>query len=151
MNVCQVIGRLGKDADVRYTAAGKPVVNLSVATEEKRRDRDGNETKQTTWHDIVCFGYVAEHAQHLLKGDQVYVAGPIEKSKWQDREGKERIQVKVRGETVLQVSRPEGAGDSPPRRMSSGPAPAQRAQPGLPLGGGAPPPAEDPMDDDIPF
>jgi single-strand DNA-binding protein len=83
VNKVILIGRLGKDPDIRYTTTGKSMTTFSLATSE----RWGNEEK-TEWHKIVMFDRVAETAhQYLRKGDQVYLEGKIQYRVWEDQKG----------------------------------------------------------------
>lgn len=91
MNRVTLIGRLGQDPEVRYTRSGEAVCNMSLATSERWRDRDGNAQERTTWHQIVVFGKQAEPCgQYLSKGRQVAVEGRIQVRDYQDRNGNDR-------------------------------------------------------------
>ena len=73
--------------EIRSTAAGMPVANLSIATNRKWKDRDGNPQEQTEWHRVVLFGRQAEVAgQYLTRGRQIYVEGRIQTRSWEDRQ-----------------------------------------------------------------
>ena len=92
INKAIIVGTLGQDPDVRYTASGSPVVNVSVATNESWKDKNTGEAQERTeWHRIVIFGKLAEiAAQYLKKGSQVYFEGKIQTRKWQDQGGQDR-------------------------------------------------------------
>jgi single-strand DNA-binding protein len=96
VNKVILVGRLGKDPDVRYTTDGTPVANFSVATDETFTDRTGDKQTNTQWHRVVVWKKLAEICgEHLHKGRQVYIEGSLRSRKWQDREGNERISFEV--------------------------------------------------------
>ncbi|MGA1191576.1 MAG: single-stranded DNA-binding protein, partial [Bdellovibrionota bacterium] len=92
VNKAILIGRLGKDPEIRYTQSQTPVTNFSLATSERRKDpQSGNWLEQTEWHNVVTFGKTAENCSNFLKkGREVYIEGRIQTRKWQDKEGKDR-------------------------------------------------------------
>lgn len=97
-NKAFLIGNLGRDPEVRSTTSGQPVANFSIATSRRWKDRDGNRQEQTEWHNIVCFGRLAEIAgQYLSKGRQIFVEGRIQTRSWDDRNTGEK---KYRTEVV---------------------------------------------------
>lgn len=97
INKAIVLGRLGKDPEVRYTQNGTAICNLTLATSEKWKDKNsGEEKEQTEWHKVSIFGKVAEIAgENLQKGDQCYVEGQIRTRKWQDNEGNDRYTTEI--------------------------------------------------------
>ena len=96
INKVILIGNLGKDPEVRNTQGGSSVANLSVATTEKVKDKDGNWSDHTEWHRVVCFGKTAENVGRFLKkGRQVYVEGRIRTEKWKDQSGNDRYTTEV--------------------------------------------------------
>jgi len=113
LNQSQIIGFLGRDPDVRYTADGKAVANLAVATSEPYKDREtGQRLKHTEWHRIVLFGRQAEVAkEYLKKGSLVYVEGRLRTRKWQ-KAGEDRYTTEIVGtELTLLDRRPCGTND----------------------------------------
>jgi len=83
-----LIGRLGRDPELRYTQKGTPVANFSMATDESYKDQQGNKVEQTEWHNCVMFGKGAEiFAQYTKKGEQVAVEGKLKHRKYDDNEG----------------------------------------------------------------
>ena len=101
VNKVILVGNLGKDPEVRYTANQTAVANMSLATTERRKDQTGNWVNQTEWHRIVSFGKLAEFCtNYLKKGRQVYVEGKIRTSKWQDKEGKDRYTTEIVADTI---------------------------------------------------
>ena len=92
-----LIGRLGNDPDVRYTATGTAVTTISLATSESWRDRNTGEPQQRTeWHRVIFFGRRAETAgQYLKKGSQIYVEGSIRTNRYTDKNGIERYSKEI--------------------------------------------------------
>jgi single-strand DNA-binding protein len=92
INKVILIGNIGQDPEIKYTAKGDAVVNLSLATSEQWVDKASGEKKeQTEWHRISIFGKPAEiAAQYLKKGSKIYVEGKIRTRKYTDQQGAER-------------------------------------------------------------
>ena len=96
VNKVILIGNLGRDPELRNTESGTAVANLSVATSERRKDRDGNWNDHTEWHRATVFGRTAENAaRYLQKGRQVYVEGKLRTTKWQAKDGSDRWTTEV--------------------------------------------------------
>ncbi len=113
LNKIQIIGRLGRDPEMRYTSEGKPVTNFSVATGGKWSDREGNERDDTEWFRIEAWDRLAETCnQYLHKGDQVYIEGRIKTRKYTDRDGVERTSVDVVANNMLILSAKGSNGSS---------------------------------------
>lgn len=82
-----LIGRLGKDPEVKYSQSGQALTRFSLATDERRKDDQGNWVEQTEWHNIVCFGKSAETTgEFLKKGALIYLEGKIRYRSWDDKE-----------------------------------------------------------------
>ncbi len=97
-----LIGRLGRDPELRYTQTGIPVVNFPLATDESFVDRDGNRQERTEWHRIVVWDKQAETvANYLSKGRLVLVEGSIYTRKWQDSQGQDRYTTEIRAQRVV--------------------------------------------------
>jgi len=152
VNKVILIGNLGKDPEVRYTASGEAMCNFSLATTDSWKDKSSGEKKELTeWHRISFFGKLAEIAgQYLKKGSQVYVEGSLRTRKWTDKEGQERYTTEIRGDQMTMLGSRQGMGapagggggaayDSEPTDYS--PAPAKSK----------PKPSFDDLGDDIPF
>ena len=115
VNKVILLGRLGKDPDIRSMQNGKKIANFSIATSKRWTDRDTQEKKEkTSWHNVVVFneGLVGIVEQYVKKGSQIYVEGELQTRKWQDQEGKDRYTTEVvlqryRGELTLLGSRPD--------------------------------------------
>lgn len=97
LNKAMLIGRLGKDPEMRHTATGAPVCTMSIATNSFRIDRNTGEKSNTTeWHNIVCWNRTAENvAQYLRKGSLVYVEGRIQYRTWQAQDGTTRNSTEI--------------------------------------------------------
>lgn len=88
VNKAILIGRLGADPEVRYTPDGLMVTNFNIATDEIRKDKNGERIQKTEWHRIVTFGKLAEICgSYLTKGKLVYIEGRIQTRSWEDRDG----------------------------------------------------------------
>lgn len=109
VNKVILVGNLGRDPEIRRSAAGEPVANLRIATSETWRDKQSGERKERTeWHSVVIFNEalakVAE--QYLKKGSKVYLEGQLQTRKWTDQQGVEKYTTEVvlqrfRGELTL--------------------------------------------------
>jgi single-strand DNA-binding protein len=143
VNKVVLIGRLGKDPEVRYTEGGAAVATFSLATEESFKDRSGERQKRTEWHRIVTWEKLAEIAQqYLKKGMLVYIEGRIQSSEW-EKDGVKQRSFEIVASTVRML---EGKHDTAPAKataaseeqpqQSRGSSPASRKQ------NRTPPPAE---------
>ncbi len=89
VNKVMLVGNLGRDPESRSLPSGQPVVNFSLATSRRYKDRDGNRKDETEWHNIVVFGKQAEiAAQYLTKGKQIFLEGRIQTRSWEDKDDK---------------------------------------------------------------
>ncbi len=97
LNKVMLIGNLGADPEIRYTAAGAPVANVSLATAESWRDKESGELREKTeWHRVVFFGKVAETIEkYVTKGSQIFIEGKLQTRKWQDKDGKDRYTTEI--------------------------------------------------------
>jgi single-strand DNA-binding protein len=151
VNKVILVGRLGKDPETRYMTSGEAVTNVTLATSENYKDKNGEKQERTEWHNLVFYRRLAEIAgEYLKKGSQIYVEGRIQTRKWQDKEGKDRYTTEiVVNEMQMLGGKSSGGGsfevmDSP----SSAPArSAPAAKPAAPAAKGN----FDNFDDDIPF
>ena len=101
VNKVILVGRLGQDPELKHTPSGAAVCNMSVATSEKWKDKQGQMQEKTEWHRIVIWSKIAELCnQYLNKGSQVYLEGRLETRKWQDKEGKDRYTTEIVANTV---------------------------------------------------
>ena len=164
VNKVILVGNLGRDPEIRNTQDGMKVVNLSVATSERWKDRmSGEPRERTEWHRVVIFNEnlarVAE--QYLRKGSSVYLEGQLQTRKWTDQQGVEKYTTEVvlgrfRGELTLLGGRGDsgGYGDSMGGGYGGGAGAAPAAASGSAGAAPASPPpmhGGDAIDDDIPF
>ena len=149
VNKVILVGNLGKDPDVKYTASGAAVANITVATSESWNDKQtGEKQEKTEWHRVVFFRRLAEIAgEYLRKGSQVYIEGKLQTRKWQDQNGQDRYTTEIVANEMQMLggrggeagSRQQGGGGGFRANAPAPQAPAQQDQDG----GFA--------DDDIPF
>lgn len=105
LNKVLLIGRLGRDPEVKFLPSGQAVANFSLATSERRQDKEGNWKDRTEWHRIVLFGKQAETAgNYLHKGDRVFIEGRVQSREWDDREGQKRTTVEIVGVNMIMLS-----------------------------------------------
>jgi single-strand DNA-binding protein len=91
VNKVILVGRLGRDPEIRYTPSGTAVASFSIATNYRAKDQDGNFTDKTEWHNIVAFGQKADLAsEYLAKGKLVYIEGRIQTRVVEDQNGQKR-------------------------------------------------------------
>ena len=112
LNKVMLIGNLGKDPEVRYTAGGTAVASFSLATSEKFKNKSGDFEEKTEWHNITLWARLAEIAgEYLSKGKTVYIEGRLQTRKWQDKDGKDRYTTEIVGEKMQMLSgKGEGGG-----------------------------------------
>ena len=148
VNKVILIGNLGRDPEVRYMPSGDAIANLSVATTETWKDKNGEKQEATEWHRVVFFGKQAEICgQYLKKGSQIYVEGSLRTRKWQDKDGQDRYTTEIRGDRMQMLGGRAGGGtaDYGDMREEAGRA-ADAGSGGTKPGGGIVD-----LDDDIPF
>lgn len=91
MNQVNLIGRAGKNPELRTTAQGQQVATFTIATSEKYKDKSGVKQTKTTWHNIVIWGKLAEVANNYIKkGDNVFVSGSIDNRSYDDKDGNKK-------------------------------------------------------------
>ena len=161
VNKVTLVGNLGRDPEVRSTQDGAKIVQLSLATSERWKDRNtGEQRERTEWHRVVIFnanlGRIAE--QYLRKGSTCYIEGQLQTRKWTDNQGVEKYTTEVvlqryRGELTLLGGRGDSGGGSYGGGDSGG---SSSSSPDNGSGGSnnaasSPPPMRDDLDDDIPF
>ena len=113
LNKVMLIGRLGKDVELKYTPSGQAVANFSLATSERFSGKDGQRQERTEWHTIVAWGKQAELAnQYLAKGREVYIEGRIQTRSWDDRDGNKRYKTEVVANQILFLGSREGGGSA---------------------------------------
>lgn len=144
LNKAMIIGRLGKDPEIRYTTGGMAIANFSIATSEEWKDKESNEKKERTeWHRIVAFGKLGEICgEYLSKGKQVYIEGRIQTRSWDDKEGNRKYTTEIVASDMQFLDRKD-SGDSTPKARYRDDDTTERDIPG--------PIHHDAKDDDIPF
>jgi single-strand DNA-binding protein len=115
VNKAILIGRLGKDPEVRYTPDGLMVTRFTLATDEQRKDKNGERVKTTEWHRIVAFGKLAEICgNYLAKGKMIFVEGRIRTQAWEDKEGAKRSTTEIIASDMRMLeSKGQGKGPEP--------------------------------------
>lgn len=114
VNKVILVGRLGKDPEVRHLESGAAVANFSIATTETYKDKQGNRQEQTEWHNIVLWRGLAEIAEkYLTKGNLIYIEGKLKTRNWQDKDGNTRYTTEVVGDNMTMLgSKNEGNNSS---------------------------------------
>ena len=149
VNKAIIVGNLGRDPEVRYTANGSAVANVTVATSESWKDKQSGERQERTeWHRVVFFGRLAEIAEeYLKKGSQVYIEGSIRTQKWQDKEsGQDRYTTEIVARDMQMLGSRGGEASGASDDNDSGGARSAGGSSGGGATGGDPD-----LDDDIPF
>jgi single-strand DNA-binding protein len=96
LNKVMIIGRLGRDPEMRYTPSGRPVTTFSVATTRTWNSSDGERHSETEWFNVVAWGSLAEICkQHLIKNHQVYIEGRLQTRTWEDHSGNKRSSTEI--------------------------------------------------------
>lgn len=156
VNKVTLIGNLGADPEVRYTANGSAVANIRLATAESWKDKgSGDMQERTEWHRVVFFSRLAEIvAEYLKKGAQVYIEGRIQTRKWQDKDGNDKYTTEiVANEMQMLGGRGSGGGSgggaSNFDNNAGGSSGGSSRQANAPSSNAEPP--MDDFDDDIPF
>lgn len=135
VNKVILIGHLGRDPEMRYTAGGQGVANFTLATNERWRDKGGELQERTEWHRIVAWGKLAEQCTQLLtKGRMAYIEGRIQTRQWNDREGNKRTTTEIVVNRMQVLSpRGEGAPGAPPREAEVAEAPPEITDEDIPF------------------
>jgi single-strand DNA-binding protein len=132
-----LVGNLGQDPDLSYLDSGTAKATLSLATNEKWKNKQGEDQEKTEWHRIIFWGRLAEICgEYLRKGREIYVEGKLQTRKWEDRDGNDRYTTEVVGFSMQMLGgRGDGGQSSPTTSRPTPPGPADLPEP----------------DDDIPF
>jgi len=126
VNKVILIGRLGKDPELKFLPSGTPVANFTLATTERVAAKDGGQRQEKTeWHNIVVFGKVAELAnQYLKKGRSAYIEGRIQTRSWDDRDGNKKYRTEIVANNIQFLDSREGGGGGGRQSQSHEPAAA---------------------------
>jgi single-strand DNA-binding protein len=157
VNKVIIVGNLGQDPEVKYMPNGNAVANISIATSESWKDKQGAQQEKTEWHRVVLFSKLAEIAgEYLKKGSQVYIEGKLQTRKWQDQNGQDRYttEIIVQGfdGKMQMLSGANGGGQNQANAQQNNGGwgqPQQPQQPQQAPQGQQMPPMD--FDDDIPF
>jgi single-strand DNA-binding protein len=152
VNKVILIGRVGRDPEVRYVSSGAPVATFSVATDESFKSRSGEQQQHTEWHKVVAWNKLAEICgEYLTKGKLVYIEGSIRSRQWEDQSGNKRTSYEIIARNMQMLGsradaeRAAAAGASRPAASQ-----AQAPEEGYDSGP-EPSPEGEITDDDIPF
>ncbi|ADJ29799.1 single-stranded DNA-binding protein [Nitrosococcus watsonii] len=155
VNKVILIGNLGRDPEVRYTASGGAIANVTLATSETWKDKTTAEQQERTeWHRVVFFGRLGEIAgEYLKKGAKIYVEGRLQTRKWQGQDGQDRYITEIVASEMQMLDRATG-GSAPysedtgmTTEGATGHSPSRpQSRPSAP-----PPSSNEDFEDDIPF
>ncbi len=146
VNKVILIGNLGKDPETRYMSNGDAVTNITLATTDAWKDKNGEKQEKTEWHRVTFYRKLAEIAgEYLKKGRSVYIEGRLETRKWTDKNGVERYTTDIIANDMKMLGNRSGSGsfESPDHEEDS--SVSSRSSPAKSANG------FDDMDDDIPF
>lgn len=112
-----LVGHVGRDPESRFLPNGECVANFSIATSEKRKDKDGSKQEETVWHTVSFFGSVAEVcAKYLKKGALVYVEGRITVRQYTSKDGTEKTVTEIRGDRMQMLGGKDEAREKAPAK-----------------------------------
>ena len=116
VNKVILVGRLGKDPEVKFTQGGVAIARFSMATDETWKDQSGERQQRTEWHNIVAWRKLAEICgQYLTKGKLIYIEGRLQTRSWDDKEGNKRTTTEIQADTMVMLS----GGKSEDRRVEA--------------------------------
>lgn len=146
LNKATIIGRLGNDPEIRYATSGAAIANVSIATNERWKDKSSGEMQERTeWHRVIFFGKLAEIVeQYLAKGSQIYVEGRLQTRKWSDKEGQDRYTTEIVANEMQMLGGRDGDSSTsnfPPKQQTARDKPPAASTQDT----------NDGFDDDIPF
>ncbi len=150
VNKVILVGNLGKDPEMKYTASGAAIANITVATTDSWNDKQtGERVEKTEWHRVVAFQRLAEiMGEYLKKGSQVYIEGKLQTRKWQDQNGQDRWTTEVVANDMQMLGARGGEGGGRPPAGGGG---GFRSNPPAQQDPAKSSPDDDFADDDIPF
>ena len=156
VNKVILVGNLGRDPEVRYSAEGSAICNISIATTSNWKDKNSGERREETeWHRIVFYNRLAEIVgEYLKKGRSIYVEGRLRTRKWQNKEGQDQYTTEVIADQMQMLGGRDSmgsGGDSGGYESSAPSKPAARPQAQRPQAPAASPANLGDLDDDIPF
>jgi single-strand DNA-binding protein len=125
LNKVMLIGNLGKDPEMRYTANGRAVTTFTLAVNRNFSAGDGERREETEWFDVVTWEKLAELcSQFLQKGRQTYVEGRLHTRSWEGQDGQKRYRTEVVAERVLFLGSGGGSGPRPSEQFDDGGGPS---------------------------
>lgn len=131
LNLCQFIGNVGQEIEMRFTASGSAVANLSLGVSDDYKDKTGKKVEQTNWIRVVAFGKLAEIiGEYLKKGSKIYISGKQVTRKWQAQDGSDRYSTEIVAEQMqmLDSRNDNGNQNEAPARPPQNAQPQQSAQ-----------------------
>ena len=139
VNKVILVGNLGRDPEVRYMPSGDAIANISVATTDSWKDKNGEKQERTEWHRVSFFGKLAEIVgEYLKKGSQVYVEGRLQTRKWTDKEGQDKYTTEIVADRMQML----GGKNKEQEDRQTKPEPSAEPEPGSDFAD---------MPDDVPF
>jgi len=152
INKVILIGRLGKDPELKYTPSGTPVATFSLATDENYKDHTGEQQQRTEWHRIVAWSKLAEICgEYLTKGKLVYIEGSIRSRQWQDQTGNKRTSYEIIARNMQMLGSKAESERSPAAGMDRPTGPRPAPAPAAPSAEPVSPSEPEISDEDIPF
>ncbi|MGV6816131.1 MAG: single-stranded DNA-binding protein [Thiotrichales bacterium] len=140
-----LIGNLGRDCEYKKLENGASVAKVSIATNDNYKDKSGEWQTQTEWHDVIFWRSLADRAEDLKKGAQIYIEGKLTHRTWEDKDGNSRRITEVVASYFRQLGRREGQSNNFPSAENEPPPASSASTPtNAPEGGAA-------ADDDLPF
>jgi single-strand DNA-binding protein len=119
LNKVMIIGKLGRNPEMRYTPSGKAVTSFSVATNRSWVNSEGERREETEWFNVVAWGNLAEICkQYLSKGQQVYVEGRLQTRGWEDQNGKKHYRTELVANEMIMLGERKSAEASEETRES---------------------------------
>lgn len=145
LNKVLLIGNLGADPEIKYSASGTAIANMRLATAENRKNRDGEWEDVTEWHRVIMFGKKAEACKdYLKKGSKIFIEGRIQTNSWDDQGGQKHYMTEIVGYQMIMLDS-KGQSSSFPEQSNREP------QQNMQTGQNDPPQNMPPVDDDLPF
>jgi single-strand DNA-binding protein len=152
VNKVTLLGRLGKDPEIRYTTSGDPVVTIALATSETWKDKSGEKQEKTDWHRVVVFGKLADICNEWLKkGSLTYFEGKLQTRKWTDSDGNDKYTTEIVVDSFHGVMKMFGGSPGGGDGNAESSAPKNKATKQPEKEPETEPETGDLLDDDIPF
>jgi single-strand DNA-binding protein len=152
VNKVILIGNLGRDPETRFMPSGDAICNVSIATTDTWKDKNGEKQEKTEWHRVAFFGKLAEIAgEYLKKGSQVYVEGRLQTRKWQDKDGQDKYTTEIVANAMQMLGSRSGMGGGDRGGADMGEGGSSRPAASKPAAAGKPAGKFDDFEDDIPF